>query len=90
MSHAARCRAVREFSLERAGARLCGIYRNGLNRGVPMVRILLGNRHNLFDLAATLLEPEIAAATPANRPIHVVVKPNWFSTAPNRATPGRR
>jgi glycosyltransferase involved in cell wall biosynthesis len=27
MSHAARCRAVREFSLERAGARLCGIYR---------------------------------------------------------------
>jgi glycosyltransferase involved in cell wall biosynthesis len=28
MSHAARCRAVREFSLERAGARLCGIYRS--------------------------------------------------------------
>ena len=27
MSLAARCRAVREFSLERAAARLCGIYR---------------------------------------------------------------
>ena len=27
MSHAARCRAVREFSFERASARLCGIYR---------------------------------------------------------------
>jgi glycosyltransferase involved in cell wall biosynthesis len=30
MSHAARCRAVREFSLERAGAQLCGIYRMGI------------------------------------------------------------
>jgi len=42
-----------------------------------MVRIIPAQRHDLFDLAARLLEPEIAAATPGDRPIHVVVKPNW-------------
>jgi uncharacterized protein (DUF362 family) len=42
-----------------------------------MVSIFRGDRHDLFDLAATLLEPEIAAAMPGNRPAHVVVKPNW-------------
>jgi hypothetical protein len=35
------------------------------------------NRHDLLRTATTLLEPEIAAATPGHRPIHVVVKPNW-------------
>jgi uncharacterized protein (DUF362 family) len=43
-----------------------------------MVTIFRGDRHDLFDLAATLLEPEIAAARPrGDRPIQVVVKPNW-------------
>jgi glycosyltransferase involved in cell wall biosynthesis len=34
MSDAARCRAVREFSLDRAGARLCGIYRTARITGL--------------------------------------------------------
>ena len=35
LSHAARCRAVREFSLHQAGAQLCGIYRTaGITRHV--------------------------------------------------------
>ena len=42
-----------------------------------MLRIIRGNRHDLFELATALLEPEIQAATPGHRPIHVVVKPNW-------------
>jgi uncharacterized protein (DUF362 family) len=42
-----------------------------------MVRVIPGDRHDLFELATTLLEPEIAAATPSHRQIHVVVKPNW-------------
>ena len=48
--------------------------RENLNR---MLRIIRGNRHDLFELATALLEPEIEAATPGHRPIHVVVKPNW-------------
>jgi uncharacterized protein (DUF362 family) len=42
-----------------------------------MVNIFRGDRHDLFELAVRLLEPEIARATPRNRPAHVVVKPNW-------------
>jgi uncharacterized protein (DUF362 family) len=42
-----------------------------------MLRIIRGDRRDLFELATTLLEPEIAAATPGHRRIHVVVKPNW-------------
>jgi len=42
-----------------------------------MVRVIPGDRHDLFDLATALLEPEVAAATPRDRQIHVVVKPNW-------------
>ena len=42
-----------------------------------MLRIIPGDRHDLFDLATTLLEPEVAAATPRSRQMHVVVKPNW-------------
>ena len=41
-----------------------------------MVRIIPGDRP-LFELATALLEPEVAAATPRGRRIHVVVKPNW-------------
>ncbi|HEU5255812.1 MAG TPA: DUF362 domain-containing protein, partial [Vicinamibacterales bacterium] len=41
------------------------------------MRIIPGDRHDLFDLATTLLEPEVTAAAPAHRPIHIVVKPNW-------------
>jgi uncharacterized protein (DUF362 family) len=42
-----------------------------------MVKVLRGDRHDLFDLATTLLEPEVTAATPRDRQPHVVVKPNW-------------
>jgi len=42
-----------------------------------MVRIIPGDRHDLLALATRLLEPEVAAATPRDRLIHVVVKPNW-------------
>jgi uncharacterized protein (DUF362 family) len=42
-----------------------------------MVKVLRGDRHDLFDLATRLLEPEVAAATPRDREPHVVVKPNW-------------
>jgi uncharacterized protein (DUF362 family) len=42
-----------------------------------MVNIFCADRHDLFDLAIVLLEPEVTAATPGDRPIHVVVKPNW-------------
>jgi uncharacterized protein (DUF362 family) len=42
-----------------------------------MLRIIRGDRHDLFELATTLLEPEVEAAMPRGRHIHVVVKPNW-------------
>jgi len=42
-----------------------------------MLSIFRADRHDLFELAVRLLEPEIAAAMPSNRPAHVVVKPNW-------------
>ena len=42
-----------------------------------MLRIISGDGHDLFELATTLLKPEIAAATPVQRRMHVVVKPNW-------------
>jgi uncharacterized protein (DUF362 family) len=42
-----------------------------------MVRIIPGDRHDLFDVVISLLEPEVAAAMPRDRPIHIVVKPNW-------------
>jgi uncharacterized protein (DUF362 family) len=44
--------------------------------GRPIVSIFRGDRHDLFDLATKLLEPEIAAAIRGRTP-HVVVKPNW-------------
>jgi len=42
-----------------------------------MVSIFRSDRHDLFELATTLLDPEIAEASPRDRQIHVVVKPNW-------------
>ena len=42
-----------------------------------MVSIFRSDRHDLFELVTRLLEPEIAAADPRTRPIHIVVKPNW-------------
>jgi uncharacterized protein (DUF362 family) len=42
-----------------------------------MLRIIHGHRHDLFDLVTRLLEPEVAAAAPRGRQIHVAVKPNW-------------
>ena len=42
-----------------------------------MVSIFSARRHDLFELSVRLLEPVVAAAAPGDRPIHVVVKPNW-------------
>ena len=42
-----------------------------------MLRIIRTEGRDLFKLAMMLLEPEVTAATPGDRRIHVVVKPNW-------------